>query len=82
MTTKLTLSIDKKAVQKAKAYAAARNRSLSDLVEQYLLSLTTNRDKEPIKISRKVESLRGSIKSSEDIHYKKVLEDQIRKKHG
>lgn len=82
MTTKLTLSIDKKAVQKAKAYAAARNRSLSDLVEQYLLSLTMDREKESLNFSRKVKSLRGSLKSSGDIDYKKALEEQIRKKHG
>ena len=40
MNTKLTLSIDKKTVGRAKRYAKARNRSLSNLVENYLKAVT------------------------------------------
>ena len=40
MNTKLTLSIDKKTVGRAKSYARARNRSLSNLVENYLKAVT------------------------------------------
>jgi hypothetical protein len=40
MNTKLTLSIDKKTVERAKKFARERNRSLSNLVENYLKAVT------------------------------------------
>jgi hypothetical protein len=39
MNTKLTLSIDKKTVGRAKKFARERNRSLSNLIENYLKSV-------------------------------------------
>lgn len=36
MTTKLTLSVDKRVVQKAKSYARNHKKSLSELVTSYL----------------------------------------------
>ena len=36
MTTKLTLSVDKRVVQKAKRYARTRKKSLSEIVATYL----------------------------------------------
>lgn len=40
MDTKLTLKLDKTVINRAKAYAAAHNRSLSKVIESYLKSLT------------------------------------------
>ena len=40
MDTKLTLKLDKKVIEKAKAYAASNKSSLSRIVEAYLQSLT------------------------------------------
>ena len=40
MNTKLTLSIDQKTVGRAKKFARERNRSLSNLVENYLKAVT------------------------------------------
>ncbi len=40
MTTKLTLSVDKETIEKAKRYAQEHNRSLSELVTYYLEALT------------------------------------------
>jgi hypothetical protein len=36
MTTKLTLSVEKRVVQKAKRYAHTRKKSLSEIVTKYL----------------------------------------------
>ena len=40
MTTKLTLSVDRQVVQKAKRYARKQNKSLSQLVTNYLRHVT------------------------------------------
>ncbi len=40
MTTKLTLSVDKTIIEKAKRYAQEHNRSLSEIVTHYLEALT------------------------------------------
>jgi len=40
MTTKLTLSVDKATIEKAKRYAQEHNRSLSEIVTHYLKALT------------------------------------------
>ena len=40
MTTKLTLSVDKATIEKAKRYAQEHNRSLSEIVTRYLEALT------------------------------------------
>lgn len=36
MTTKLTLTIDKAVIKKAKSFAQAKNKSVSRIVEEYL----------------------------------------------
>ncbi len=36
MTTKLTLTIDKAVIKKAKSFAKAKNKSVSRIVEEYL----------------------------------------------
>lgn len=43
MNTKLTLSIDEKTVGRAKKFARERNRSLSNLVENYLKAVTVEK---------------------------------------
>lgn len=45
MTTKLTLSVEKETIKKAKRYAEEHNRSLSELVTRYLEALTDEQDR-------------------------------------
>ncbi len=45
MNTKLTLSIQKEVIKKAKEYAQHNERSLSDLVENYLKALAASEPK-------------------------------------
>ena len=42
MDTKLTLSMKKKTIEKAKQYAKSHQTSISHLVEQYLETIATN----------------------------------------
>ena len=81
MTTKLTLSIDKEVIEQSKKFAASHNRSLSDIIESYLRTITISVG-ENIKVTGKVSSLRGSFKTPDGFDYKKVLEEEIIKKHG
>jgi len=58
MKVKLTLSVDDKAIEAGKRYAAQQNKSLSKMVESYLL-LLDEPDIESIPISRQLQSLVG-----------------------
>ena len=42
MTTKLTLTIEEKVISSAKKYAQKKGKSLSNLVENYLKSISSN----------------------------------------
>jgi len=74
MNTKLTLTIEKEIIDRAKKYAREEKRSLSEIVENYLKMLTLNKPTEETeKLNPIVESLRGSFKMPEEMDYKKEL---------
>ena len=79
MVTKLTLTIEGDVIQSAKKYAQEQGRSLSDVVENYLKTLSGS-DKEIGIPSKKVSGLRGVIKLSKDFNYKAELGKTITKK--
>lgn len=81
MNTKLTLVIEQETIQKAKDYAKQKNRSLSNIIENYLKSLTKEQPVKQTKMSPLVKSLRGSFKLSKDVDYKKEIIKEIEKKH-
>ncbi|MEI6020695.1 MAG: DUF6364 family protein [Bacteroidota bacterium] len=70
MTTKLTLTINDAVIVNAKKYAKSKGKSLSDLVENYLKSLT-GKDKSKKTISHKVLALMGQLDLPKDFDYKK-----------
>ncbi|MCZ4242446.1 DUF6364 family protein [Pedobacter punctiformis] len=78
MSTKLTLTIDKTVIERAKAYAEKQGRSLSAVVENYLKAVT--RKEETIstddELSPIVKSLminRPKIDLPQDYDYKEEL---------
>lgn len=81
MTTKLTLTIEQKVIKSAKLYAQERGRSLSDLVESYLKTLS-DKEKTGSEFSPRVKRLIGAVKLSEDFNYKESLKAGIEQKHG
>jgi len=81
MDAKLTLSINKEVARRAKVYAKSNGRSLSDLVENYLMLLTRNTPVEDTEYSRRVKSLLGSVALPADFDYKKELGDVLAKKY-
>ena len=82
MNTKLTLTIEREIIERAKNYAKEKNRSLSDIIENYLKILTKEeRKNKSIKLNPAVESLRGSFKMPKDMDYKKELKNRLEKKY-
>ncbi len=81
MTTKLTLTIEQDVIKLAKAYAQGKGRSLSELIESYLKTLTTKAPDDS-EVSLRVKKLSGSIKLSKGFDYKKSLQDELSKKYS
>jgi len=81
MITKLTLTIEKSVIQKAKKYAKSKERSLSDIIENYLKDITDDETNEEIEITPLVKSLKGSFKAPEDFDYKEELTKALSEKY-
>ena len=81
MTTKLTLTIEEGVIKVAKTYAHKKGRSLSELIENYLKTLTskTSDDKD---LSPRVKKLSGVLKLPKDFDYKKSLAEGLIKKYA
>ena len=80
MTTKLTLTIDDSVISVAKKYAKNKGKSLSDIVENYLRTLTS-KDHKDENISPRILKLMGTIELPEDFDYKKALTRGLTKKY-
>ena len=79
MTTKLTLTVEKSVIEKAKKYAKGTQRSLSEMVQKYLESLVEESDKS--ELSPKIRKLAGSLKLPENFDYDKALDDYYKEKY-
>ena len=82
MNTKLTLVLEQEIIQKAKEYAKKKNRSLSNIIENYLKSLTKDDSTRTVRnVSPITKSLRGSFKLPKDFDYKEELVQALDKKY-
>ncbi|TDB64123.1 DUF6364 family protein [Arundinibacter roseus] len=83
MSTKLTLTLEKEVIEKAKEYAHEQKRSLSNLIEEYLRSITEGKEAKDIELTPLVKSLKGSVKIPESGSFdeKQILEDELIKKY-
>ena len=80
MTTKLTLTVEKTIIEKAKLYARKTGRSLSELIEKYLESIT-NDVKDHAKLSPKLKKIVGAVKLPKNFDEEKELRIYYEKKH-
>ncbi len=80
MITKLTLSIDDKVVKKAKEISRRKGKSLSRMIEEYLVSLDKKEDQ---RISS-VKLLSGALKNKvpKDVDMKTTKSNYLKKKYG
>ena len=82
MNTKLTLTIEQEIIQRAKEYAKDKNRSLSDIIENYLKILTKEEKVTDFKkLNPVVKSLKGSFKMPKNMDYKKELRNRLEEKY-
>ena len=76
VSTKLTLTIDESVIKRAKEYARYKNRSLSNLIENYLKALTNDAFTKENEATSVVKNLKGSFRIPEDFNYKKELSER------
>jgi len=79
MTTKLTLTVEKSIIEKAKTYARNTGRSLSEIIENYLEMLTNDGGDE--KISPKLKKIVGAVKLPKNFDEDKELRSYLEHKH-
>jgi len=79
MNTKLTLSVKKAVIEKAKQYAKNSNQSLSQIIESYLEKITSA---QPELGDSELDSIRGIIKLPKDFDLKKEVRKSRLRKHG
>ena len=79
MTTKLTLTVEKSVIEKAKSYAKHTGRSLSELIESYLETITEHNESK--SISPKLKKIVGSVKLPKNFDEEKELRNYLESKH-
>ena len=75
MNTKLTLTIERTVIEKAKKYAKDKERSLSKLIENYLKGIVTENSSDQIELTPIVKSLKGTFTAPKNFDYKKELKN-------
>ncbi len=78
MNSKLTLSIEKSVVEKAKSYAKNSKRSLSEIIQTYLEKITSDVDDYE---DQELNSIRGAISLKDDFNLKEDIRRIRIKKH-
>jgi hypothetical protein len=81
MSTKLTLTIDESVIERAKKYAKNKDKSLSNIIENYLKSLLNENPNHSDELTPLVKSLKGSFSVPTDFDYKKELSKALSKKY-
>lgn len=81
MTTRITLTIEQEILEQAKKYVDDKGQSLSDIIENYLESLSYKNSTNDIELTPLVKSLKGSFKSPENYHYQENLSDSLSEKY-
>ena len=79
MTTKLTLTVEKSVIERAKLYSKNSGRSLSELITTYLDSLT--KDTPDQKLSPKLKKIVGAVKLPKNFNMETELRSYYEKKH-
>lgn len=79
MTTKLTLTVEKSIIERAKYYAKNTGRSLSELIENYLETITS--DSVESELSPKLKKIVGAVNLPQDFDDETELRTALEKKH-
>lgn len=80
MTSKLTLTVEKEIIERAKLYAKKTGRSLSGLIESYLESITKE-SKSEMEITPKLKKIIGAVRLPKNFNEEQELRAYLEKKH-
>ena len=80
MDKKLTLSLNREVIERAKRYAKQNNISLSRLIENYLQAISENKT-EDVKITPLVKSLSGVVELPENFDARDDYTNYLLKKY-
>lgn len=80
MKIKLTLTVEKEVIEKAKIYAKKTDRSLSEIIENYLNEIT-DESLPTTPVSPQLKKLVGSVKLPKNFNEDKVIREFLEKKH-
>lgn len=83
MNTKLTLSLEKDVIERAKKYAKKKHKSLSEMVEEYLKEITKPSQTGILKqnLPPITKELSGLLKGKPVLDFKKEIADYLDKKY-
>lgn len=79
MTTKLTLTVEKSIIQRAKSYAKNTGRSLSEIIETYLATIT--QESYTTDLSPKLKKIVGAVSLPADFDEEEDLREALENKH-
>jgi hypothetical protein len=82
MNTKLTLKLNKRAIDRAKKYAKKHKQSLSVIVENYFNIISEKENGNGIEISPNVLELTGIIKLSDDVDIQELYGKHLDEKYS
>jgi hypothetical protein len=84
MNTKLTLSLEKDVIEKAKIYAKGTGRSLSEMVENYFKSLVSNSNNNKNyedELESRIKKITGIVSLPPDFDEKKAIQEYLEEKY-
>jgi hypothetical protein len=81
MKTKLTLTIEKSVIEKAKEYVGNSGNSLSDLVEKFLEKEIAEAELQQTNIPEEFKGLFGSVSLPADLNEKEAIRKILSQKH-
>ena len=82
MSTKLTLLVEESIIEDVKIYAKKQGRSISNIVEEYLKTITSTGKKDVKELHPSVKKLWGSVKLDKtNIDYDSILKDALIQKY-
>jgi hypothetical protein len=79
MKTKLTLTVEKAIIERAKSYAKRTGQYISDWIESYSETITEQNDHS--NLSPTLKKIVGSVKLPKDFDEKRELRSAIERKH-
>ncbi|GMQ34851.1 hypothetical protein Ataiwa_31240 [Algoriphagus taiwanensis] len=82
MKTKLTLTIEKSVIEKAKEFAGNSGKSLSEMVERFLEKEISEAELQQANIPEEFKGLFGSVNLPAELNEKEAIREILSQKHA